>query len=89
MNELPENIKREKVRVVPLKYVDDFPDYLFQIKDDESMQQLIRSIRLNGVLNPVIARKKENGNYELISGHRRKYACEILVSNLSRSSCVK
>lgn len=78
----PDDIKREKIIVVPLKFVDDFPHHPFQVKDDESMQQLIHSIKMNGVLNPVIARKKENGNYELISGHRRKYACEVLGIDL-------
>ena len=92
----PDDIKREKIILVPLKYVDDFPDHPFQVKDDESMQQLIQSIKMNGVLNPVIARKKENGNYELISGHRRKYACEVLgielipviVRDMSRDEAV-
>lgn len=92
----PDDIKREKIILVPLKYVDDFPDHPFQVKDDESMQQLIHSIKMNGVLNPVIARKKENGNYELISGHRRKYACEVLgielipviVRDMSRDEAV-
>ena len=74
----PQEIKREKVRVVPIKYIDDFPDHPFKVVDDESMEQLIRSIDLNGVLTPVIARKKENERYELISGHRRKHACEVL-----------
>lgn len=78
----PDDIKREKIIVVPLKFVDDFPHHPFQVKDDESMQQLIHSIKMNGVLNPVIARKKENGNYELISGHRRKRACEVLGIDL-------
>ncbi len=73
-----DEIKREKVRVVPVKFIDDFPNHPFQVKDDESMELLIRSIDMNGVLNPVIARKKEDGRYELISGHRRKHACEIL-----------
>ena len=92
----PDDIKREKIILVPLKYVDDFPDHPFQVKDDESMQQLIHSIKMNGVLNPVIARKKESGNYELISGHRRKYACEVLgielipviVRDMSRDEAV-
>ena len=74
----PQEIKREKVRVVPIKFIDDFPDHPFKVVDDESMEQLIRSIDLNGVLTPVIARKKEDERYELISGHRRKHACEVL-----------
>ncbi len=77
-NPSTDEIKREKVRVVPIKFIDDFPDHPFQVKDDEGMEQLIRSIDMNGVLNPVIARKKEDGRYELISGHRRKHACVVL-----------
>ena len=72
-----EEIKREKVRVVPIHAIDDFPDHPFQVKNDEEMERLIRSIDMNGVLTPVIARKKGE-RYELISGHRRKRACEIL-----------
>lgn len=76
--EQDDGIKREKVRVVPLSTVKDFPNHPFKVKDDESMQELIHSIEVNGVLNPVIARKTEQGDYELISGHRRKHACEVL-----------
>ena len=76
--EQDDGIKREKVRVVPLSAVKDFPNHPFQVKDDDSMQELIHSIEVNGVLNPVIARKTEQGDYELISGHRRKHACEVL-----------
>ncbi len=65
------------MRVVPIKFIDDFPDHPFQVKNDEEMERLVRSIDMNGVLTPVIARK--NGErYELVSGHRRKRACEIL-----------
>ena len=72
-----EEIKREKVRVVPIHAIDEFPDHPFQVKNDEEMECLVRSIDMNGVLTPVIARK--NGErYELVSGHRRKRACEIL-----------
>ena len=72
-----EEIKREKVRVVPIHAIDEFPDHPFQVKNDEEMERLVRSIDMNGVLTPVIARK--NGErYELVSGHRRKRACEIL-----------
>ena len=65
--EQDDGIKREKVRVVPLSAVKDFPNHPFQVKDDDSMQELIHSIEVNGVLNPVIARKTEQGDYELIS----------------------
>jgi ParB family chromosome partitioning protein len=51
-------IKREKVRVVPHKYVDEFPNHPFRVKDDDEMQKLVESIREYGVLSPVIARRK-------------------------------
>ncbi len=78
MSEQNDEIKREKVRVIPINLIDDFPDHPFLVKNDESMEQLVHSIEDNGVLNPVIARKKEDERYELISGHRRKRACQIL-----------
>ncbi len=89
-------IRREKVRVIPIELIDDFPEHPFLVKDDESMEQLIKSIEMNGVLNPVIARKKEGERFELISGHRRKHACEklgvkqlpIIVRELSRDDAV-
>lgn len=88
--------KREKVRVVSLQYVDDFPDHPFQVKEDEDMAKLIESIRNNGVLNPIIVRRKEDERYEIISGHRRKYACTkldmdlipMIVRDISRDEAV-
>ena len=88
--------KREKVRIIPIELIDDFPDHPFQVKDDESMAQLVSSIEMNGVLNPVILRKKEGERYEIIAGHRRKYACRKLdiklipaiVRELSRDEAV-
>ena len=70
--------KREKVRVVDISLIKDFPGHPFLVKDDESMAQLVKSIEMNGVLNPVIARKIGEDQYELISGHRRKHACRSL-----------
>lgn len=88
--------KREKVRVVSLQYVDDFPDHPFQVREDEDMEKLIESIRNNGVLNPIIVRRKEDERYEIISGHRRKYACKklgmdlipMIVRDISRDEAV-
>ena len=88
--------KREKVRVVSLQYVDDFPDHPFQVREDEDIEKLIESIRNNGVLNPIIVRKKEDERYEIISGHRRKYACKklgmdlipMIVRDISRDEAV-
>ena len=78
MNETKDDLKREKVRIVPISNIEDFPDHPFQVKDDESMDQLVESIRMNGVLNPVIALKIDENHYQLISGHRRKRACMLL-----------
>ena len=77
-------MKREKVRVVPIKYIDDSPDHPFQVRDDEEMMSLVESIATFGVITPIIARKTADERYELISGHRRKRACELLVRDLSR-----
>ena len=78
MSEAKDDLKREKVRIVPISNIEDFPDHPFQVKDDESMDQLVESIRMNGVLNPVIALKIDENHYQLISGHRRKHACILL-----------
>ena len=78
MPEAKDDLKREKVRIVPISNIEDFPDHPFQVKDDESMDQLVESIRMNGVLNPVIALKIDENHYQLISGHRRKHACMLL-----------
>ena len=78
MPEAKDDLKREKVRIVPISNIEDFPDHPFQVKDDESMDQLVESIRMNGVLNPVIALKIDENYYQLISGHRRKHACMLL-----------
>ena len=56
----------------------DFPNHPFKVKDDENMNTLIKSVKEYGVLVPVIVRQKDNGSYEMISGHRRKKACELL-----------
>lgn len=74
----PTEAKREKVRRVAVAMIDDFPEHPFKVKDDEEMEKLKDSISLYGVLTPVVARRCENGRYELISGHRRKYACKAL-----------
>ena len=78
MSEVKDDLKREKVRIVEISKIQDFPDHPFLVKEDESMDQLVNSIRMNGVLNPVIARRVADEHYELISGHRRKHACILL-----------
>ena len=66
-----------KIREIPLNRIDDFPNHPFQVRDDEDMVQLIDSIRERGVITPATVRLKEDGRYELVSGHRRKRACEL------------
>ena len=70
--------KSEKITLIPIKKLIPFRDHPFQVRDDEQMRMLIESIRAVGVLVPAIARPLKNGTYELISGHRRKRASEIL-----------
>ena len=69
--------KLSKIRDIPLTEIDDFPDHPFKVRDDEDMQQLVESIKERGVITPATVRQKEDGRYELISGHRRKRACEL------------
>ena len=71
-------VKREKVRSISIEQIEDFPEHPFKIQDDEQMQKLIESIHDYGVITPVVVRKIGEGRYELISGHRRKYACKTL-----------
>lgn len=77
-NESGNDAKREKVRVIPIEFFDDFPKHPFNVKMDAEMEALIESIREFGILTPLIARKKENGRYEIIAGHRRKFAAKKL-----------
>ncbi len=67
----------ETIKDISLGELHPFPDHPFDVRDDDTMKQTIESIREYGVLVPAIARPREDGGYELIAGHRRKYACEI------------
>ena len=75
--ELRDDAKLSKIRDIPLELIDDFPDHPFKVRDDEDMIQLVESIKERGVITPATVRQKEAGRYELISGHRRKRACEL------------
>ena len=66
-----------KIRDIPLSEIDEFPDHPFKVLMDEDMEQLVESVKRNGVMTPATVRLKEDGRYELISGHRRKKACEL------------
>ena len=72
-----EEAKLSKIRDIPISEIDEFPDHPFKVFIDEDMEQLVESIRRNGVMTPATVRLKEDGRYELISGHRRKKACEL------------
>ena len=69
--------KNGVIREIPLELIDGFPDHPFKVKDDEEMFKLVESVKTNGILTPAILRPKENGRYEMVSGHRRKRACEL------------
>ena len=75
--EMRDEEKLAKIRDIPLEQIDDFPDHPFKVKDDEDMTQLVESVKERGVITPATVRQKEDGRYELISGHRRKRACEL------------
>ena len=75
--ELRDDAKLSKIRDIPLELIDDFPDHPFKVRDDEDMIQLVESVKERGVITPATVRPKEDGRYELVSGHRRKRACEI------------
>lgn len=75
--EVRDEEKLSKIRDIPLSQIDGFPDHPFKVKDDEDMMQLIESIKERGIITPATVRLKDDGRYELISGHRRKRACEL------------
>ena len=66
-----------KIYNVPLSEIDDFPDHPFQVRLDEDMDQLVESVKERGVITPITLRQKTDGRYEIVSGHRRRKACEL------------
>ena len=70
--------KLKKIYEIPISEIDDFPDHPYRVLDDEDMNNLMESIEVRGIITPAMVRKKEDGRYEMISGHRRKHACERL-----------
>ena len=80
-DESREEAKLSKIRDIPIAEIDEFPDHPFKVLMDEDMEQLVDSIRRSGVMTPATVRVKEDGRYELISGHRRKKACELAGLN--------
>lgn len=80
--------KLKKIYEIPLDQIDPFPDHPFKVKDDEDMMNLVESVKANGIITPATLRKKEDGRYEIISGHRRKRACELAGLETLRSEVV-
>ena len=66
-----------KIYTIPLSEIDDFPDHPFQVRLDEDMDQLVESVKERGVITPITLRRKGGGRYEIVSGHRRRKACEL------------
>ncbi|MBC6678645.1 ParB/RepB/Spo0J family partition protein [Zhenpiania hominis] len=81
--------KLKKIHDIPLDQIDDFPSHPFKVMDDEEMLKLVESIREYGVITPAIVRKKEEGKYEMISGHRRKRACALAGIETLRAEVVE
>ena len=73
-----------KIYDIPLTEIDDFPNHPYKVRDDEDMLQLIESVKVRGVITPAAVRQKEDGRYEMISGHRRKRANELAGSEYLR-----
>ena len=66
-----------RIHEVPLSEIDEFPDHPFRVRLDEDMDELVESIKTRGIITPVTLRQKEDGRYEIVSGHRRTKACEL------------
>ena len=88
--------EREHVQEIPIAEIDGFPEHPFHVDMDDAMREMVESIKRFGVLSPAVARQKEDGRYELISGHRRKKACElagiermpVIVRNMDRYEAI-
>lgn len=70
--------QRQAVKNIPLEQLKSFKNHPFQVRDDEEFRRLVESIEIHGVIHPAVARQIGEDCYELISGHRRKAACEVL-----------
>ena len=84
-----DDAKLKKIYEIPLEEIDEFPDHPFKVMDDEDMMNLAESIREQGIITPATLRKKEDGRYEILSGHRRKRACELAGLDTLRSEVVE
>ena len=70
-------VKLPRIYDIPIAEIDDFPNHPYEVRDDEDMQFLVENVKERGIITPATVRKKEDGRYEMISGHRRKRACEL------------
>ena len=84
-----DDAKLKKIHEIPLEEIDEFPDHPFKVLDDEDMMNLAESVRERGIITPATLRKKEDGRYEILSGHRRKRACELAGLDTLRSEVVE
>ena len=88
--------EKERVQEIPIAEIDDFPDHPFHVDIDDAMHEMAESVKRFGILSPAVVRQKEDGRYELISGHRRKKACElagidkmpVIVRNMDRDEAI-
>jgi len=85
-----------KIQDIPISKIDDFPDHPFHVKLDADMDELVQSVKERGIITPITLRQKEDGRYEIVSGHRRRKACELAgmetvkaeVKELSRDEAI-
>ena len=77
---------KEKIEEIDISLIDDFKEHPFKVLDNDDMSALKESIKKSGILSPVIIREKDNGRYEMLSGHRRKFACQSL--GLQKIKCI-
>ena len=87
--EMRDDAKLARIHEIPLDEIDEFPDHPYKVKDDEDMMNLMESIKENGVLTPATVRKKDDGRYEMLSGHRRCRACQLLGLDTLRCEIVE
>ncbi len=87
--EMRDEAKLTRIRDIPLELIDSFPDHPFKVRDDEDMTQLVESIKERGGITPATVRPKDDGRYELVSGHRRKRACELAGMDTLRCEVVE
>ena len=96
MEESRAEAEKERVQDIPIAEIDGFPEHPFHVDVDDAMREMVESIKRFGVLSPAVARQKDDGRYELISGHRRKKACElagieempVIVRNMDRDEAI-